>query len=42
MEHLDMRNGRSDVITHEPLVERVVLARRVVQHTAVEWSALVP
>ena len=42
MKHFDMRKGCRNVIPYEPLIEGIVLARRVMQHTAVEWSALVP
>ncbi len=42
VKHFCVRNGSRDVIPDEPLIERIVLASRVMQHTAVEWSALIP
>ena len=42
VQHFNMSDRRLNVIAYEPLVERIVLARRVMQHTAVEWSAFVP
>jgi hypothetical protein len=42
MQHFNMRQRCGHVITDQPLVEGIVLARRVLQHTAVEWRALVP
>src|SRR4051812_23273465 len=42
VEHLHVGKGGSNVVADEPLIERIVLASRVPQHTAVERSTLVP
>ena len=41
-QHRGMRDRRRDVVAHEPLIERVVLARRVGEDARVERRALVP
>ena len=42
VQRLGVRDRGFDVIGHEPIVERVVLARRELEHPTVERRALVP
>ncbi len=42
MEHLRVRNRSSYVVTHQALIEPVVLASRVAQDPIVEWRSLIP
>jgi hypothetical protein len=42
MEHLGVSNGGAHVVGHEAVVERVIFARRVLEHTLIERLALVP
>src|SRR6185503_20889853 len=42
MEHLRVRNRSAHVITHQALIETVVLASRVAQHPIVERRSLIP
>ena len=42
LQHLGVRDRGAHVVVHEALVERVVLAGRVREHTLVERRALVP
>ena len=42
MQHLGMGDGGTHVIGHQPFVETIVLAGGELQHTGIEWCALVP
>src|SRR3569833_1317792 len=42
MQHLNMGKGGGHVISNQPLIERIIFAGRVLQHTAVERRALIP
>src|SRR5262245_62842025 len=42
MQHLGMRDRGSDVVRHEPIVQRVILAGGVTQNALVERRPFVP
>ena len=41
-QHVGMRDRGLDVVAHQPVVEEMVLARRVGEHALIERGALVP